>query len=137
MHGTHIMFKACDAFVKRQEGNISSHGTKCSSTTFLVSVKSFNIWRINLECKSAIKRQRQKECIINAIRSWGMPGGSLQLLRETLAESSPTLSDVNDEDIELGERNIKQCKRKISDGHYIEALRVLSSPGVAPYGDAT
>ncbi|GKE24286.1 hypothetical protein Tco_1435798, partial [Tanacetum coccineum] len=43
----------------------------------------------------------------------GMPGGSLQLLRETLAESSPTLSDVNDEDIELGERNIKQCKRKI------------------------
>ncbi|GKC64698.1 hypothetical protein Tco_1097296 [Tanacetum coccineum] len=52
-------------------------------------------------------------------------------------KSPLTLSDVNDEDIELGERNIKQCKRKISDGHYIAALRVLSSPGVAPYSDAT
>nr|GEV89797.1 hypothetical protein [Tanacetum cinerariifolium] len=87
--------------------------------------------RSNFECKSAIKRQRQIECIINAIRSWGMPGGSLQLLRETLAESSPTLSE--DEDIELGERNIKQCKRKISDGHYTAVVRVLTSSGVAPY----
>ncbi|GKC49407.1 hypothetical protein Tco_1072152 [Tanacetum coccineum] len=41
--------------------------------------------RSNLECKSAIKRQRQEESIVNALRSWGMPGGSLQLLRETLA----------------------------------------------------
>ncbi|GJR96990.1 putative reverse transcriptase domain-containing protein [Tanacetum coccineum] len=46
-----------------------------------------------------------EESIINAIRSWGMPGGSLQLLRETLAKSSPNLSDVDDEDIDLGDRN--------------------------------
>ncbi|GJS70528.1 hypothetical protein Tco_0703369 [Tanacetum coccineum] len=93
--------------------------------------------RSNLECKSAIKRQRQEESIVNAIRSWGMLGGSLQLLRETLAESSPSLSHVDDEGIDLGERNIKQCKRKISDGHYTAAVRVLSSSGVAPYSDAT
>ncbi|GKD71342.1 hypothetical protein Tco_1325432, partial [Tanacetum coccineum] len=42
--------------------------------------------RSNLECKSANKRQRQEESIINAIRSWGVPGGSLQLAKETLAE---------------------------------------------------
>ncbi|GKG35862.1 hypothetical protein Tco_0441016 [Tanacetum coccineum] len=66
-----------------------------------------------------------------------MPGDSLQLLRETLTESSLTLSDVGDEDIDLGERNIKQCKRKISDGHYTAVVRVLSSSGVAPYSDAT
>nr|GEY96342.1 putative reverse transcriptase domain-containing protein [Tanacetum cinerariifolium] len=35
------------------------------------------------------------------------------VMRETLAESSPPLSDVDEEDINLGERNIKQCKRKI------------------------
>ncbi|GKA16517.1 putative reverse transcriptase domain-containing protein, partial [Tanacetum coccineum] len=35
------------------------------------------------------------------------------------------------------ERNIKQCKRKICDGHYTAAVRVLSSSGVAPYTDAT
>nr|GEU32583.1 hypothetical protein [Tanacetum cinerariifolium] len=69
--------------------------------------------RSNLECKSAIKRQRQEESIVNAIRYWSFPGGSLQVMRETLAESSPPLSDVDEEDINLGERNIKQCKRKI------------------------
>ncbi|GJW72951.1 hypothetical protein Tco_0132321 [Tanacetum coccineum] len=85
--------------------------------------------RSNLECKSAIKRQRQEESIVNAIRSWSLPGGSLQIMRETLAESSPPLSDVDEEDIDLGERNIKQCKRNICDGHYTAAIRVLSSSG--------
>ncbi|GKD00309.1 hypothetical protein Tco_1170583, partial [Tanacetum coccineum] len=41
------------------------------------------------------------------------------------------------EDIDLGKRNIKQCKRKICDGHYTAAVRVLSSYGVASYNDAT
>ncbi|GJW24930.1 putative reverse transcriptase domain-containing protein [Tanacetum coccineum] len=56
--------------------------------------------------------------IINAIRSWGVPGGSLQLVRETLAESSSHMLDVDEEDIDL-------------------TVRVLSSSGVAPYNDAT
>ncbi|GJY71196.1 putative reverse transcriptase domain-containing protein [Tanacetum coccineum] len=93
--------------------------------------------RSNLECKSAIKRKRQKESIVNAIRSWSLPGGSLQVMRETLAESSPLLSDVDEEHIDLDEWNIKQCKRKICDGHYNAVVRVLSSSGVAPYNDAT
>ncbi|GKD29899.1 hypothetical protein Tco_1240677, partial [Tanacetum coccineum] len=71
--------------------------------------------RSNLKCKYAIKRQRQEEGIVNAIPSWGMPGGSLELLRESLAESSPTLSDVNDEDLDLGERNIKQLMLPFED----------------------
>ncbi|GJT15865.1 putative reverse transcriptase domain-containing protein [Tanacetum coccineum] len=93
--------------------------------------------RNNLECKSAIKRQRQEESIVNAIQSWGTPGGSLQLLKETLAESSPNFLDVDEDDLDLGDRNIKQCKRKICDGHYTAAVRVLSSSGVAPYNEAT
>nr|GEV55546.1 hypothetical protein [Tanacetum cinerariifolium] len=40
----------------------------------------------NLECKSAIKHQRQEESIVNVIQSWSLPGGSLQVMRETLAE---------------------------------------------------
>nr|GEU45132.1 putative reverse transcriptase domain-containing protein [Tanacetum cinerariifolium] len=74
--------------------------------------------RSNLECMSIIKRQHQEESIVNAIQSWGTPGGSLQLLRETLAESSSTYLDVDDDNLDLGERNIKQCMRKICDGHY-------------------
>ncbi|GJZ67415.1 hypothetical protein Tco_0630655 [Tanacetum coccineum] len=93
--------------------------------------------RSNLECKSAIKRQSQEESIVKAIRSWGTSGGSFQLLRKTLAESSPAFLDVDDGDLNLGERNIKQCKRKICDGHYTVAVRVLSSSGVAPYSETT
>ncbi|GJS62464.1 hypothetical protein Tco_0657248 [Tanacetum coccineum] len=85
--------------------------------------------RSNLECKSANKRQRQEESITNAIRSWGVPGGSLQLVRETLAESGPHMLDLDGEDLDLTERNLKQCKRKICDGHYTAAVRVLSSSG--------
>ncbi|GJZ83117.1 hypothetical protein Tco_0648290 [Tanacetum coccineum] len=88
--------------------------------------------RSNLECKSAIKRQRQEESIVNVIRSWSLSGGILQLMKEALAESSPPLSDVAEEGLDLDERNIKQCKRKICDGHYTVAVRVLSSSGVAP-----
>ncbi|GJT08227.1 hypothetical protein Tco_0842689 [Tanacetum coccineum] len=73
--------------------------------------------RSNLECKSAIKRQRQEESIVNAIRSWSLPGGSLQVMRETLAESSPLLSDVDEEDIDMGERNIKHPSHHPSSLH--------------------
>ncbi|GJZ10821.1 hypothetical protein Tco_0545580 [Tanacetum coccineum] len=102
----------------------------------LCLLKTFNPGS-NLECKSANKRRHQEECIANAIRSWGVPGGSLQLVRETLAESGPHMLDLDGEDIDLTERNLKQCKRKICDGHYTTAVRVLSSSGVAPYNDAT
>ncbi|GKD02737.1 hypothetical protein Tco_1177711, partial [Tanacetum coccineum] len=78
--------------------------------------------RSNLECKLAIKRQHQEESIVNAIRSLSFPSGSLQGINETLAESSPPLSDVDEEDIDLAEHNIKQCKRKICDGHYTIAV---------------
>ncbi|GJT74108.1 hypothetical protein Tco_1040833 [Tanacetum coccineum] len=93
--------------------------------------------RSNIECKFAIKRQRQEESIAIAIRSWGMPGGSLQLVREALAEPSPSWSNIDDGNLESGEWNVKQCKRKICDGHYTEAVRLLSSSSVAPYNDAT
>nr|GEX97058.1 hypothetical protein [Tanacetum cinerariifolium] len=102
----------------------------------LCLLKTF-VPRSNLECKSAIKRQRQEESIANAIRSWSLPGGSLQLVRETLAEPYPQWSAIDEEGIDLSERNVKQCKRKICDGHYTDALRVLSSSGVAPYYDDT
>ncbi|GJZ93432.1 hypothetical protein Tco_0665497 [Tanacetum coccineum] len=58
-------------------------------------------------------------------------------LRETLAESAPPMLDLDREDLDLTDRNLKQCKRKICDGHYTAAVRVLSSSGVAPYNDAT
>nr|GEZ02301.1 hypothetical protein [Tanacetum cinerariifolium] len=75
--------------------------------------------------------------IANAIRSWGIPGGSLQLVREALAKPSPSWSNVDEEKLDLDEQNVKQCKRKICDGHYTVSIRVLSSFGIVPYNDAT
>ncbi|GJZ90220.1 hypothetical protein Tco_0662147 [Tanacetum coccineum] len=72
--------------------------------------------RSNLECKSANKRQCQEESITNAIRSWGVPGGSWQLVRETLTESASPMLDLDEENLDL---------------------KFLSSSGVAPYNDAT
>nr|GEV25251.1 hypothetical protein [Tanacetum cinerariifolium] len=69
-------------------------------------------------------------------RAEGIPGGSLQLVRETLVESSSHMFDVDDEDLDLSERNLKQCRRKICDGYYTAAVRVLFSSGIAPYNDA-
>ncbi|GKD00132.1 hypothetical protein Tco_1170406 [Tanacetum coccineum] len=86
-----------------------------------------------LEIGLFANRLHTEESITNAIRSWGVLGGSLQLVRETLAESGPPMLDLDGEDLDLSERNLKQCKRKICDGHYTADVRVLSSSGVAPY----
>ncbi|GJZ06821.1 hypothetical protein Tco_0540614, partial [Tanacetum coccineum] len=66
-----------------------------------------------------------------------IPSGSLQLVNEALAKPSISWSNIDEENLEVGERNVKQCKRKICDGHYTTTVRVLSSSGVAPYNDAT
>ncbi|GJX95014.1 hypothetical protein Tco_0349600 [Tanacetum coccineum] len=45
--------------------------------------------------------------------------------------------DLDREDLDLIDRNLNRCKRKICDDHYTADVRVLSSSGVAPYNDAT
>ncbi|GKB86694.1 RNA-directed DNA polymerase, eukaryota [Tanacetum coccineum] len=52
-------------------------------------------------------------------------------------EASVKKSNIDEENLDLGERNVEQYKRMICDGHYTTAVRVLSSPGVSPYIDAT
>ncbi|CAO2836311.1 unnamed protein product [Amaranthus hypochondriacus] len=93
--------------------------------------------RSSSESRSAVKRRHQEESISRAICTWSAPGGMLQLVRDTMAEDSPTFSMVGDEDLDLEDRNIKQCSRKVCDGHYTAVVRVLSSSGVASYNDAT
>ncbi|GJT47130.1 putative reverse transcriptase domain-containing protein, partial [Tanacetum coccineum] len=63
--------------------------------------------------------------------------GSFQLIREALAEPPTSWLNTDGENLDLDKRNIKKCKRKICDGNYTVAVRVLSSSGVAPYNDVT
>ncbi|GJV87778.1 reverse transcriptase domain-containing protein [Tanacetum coccineum] len=66
------------------------------------------------------------------------PRSSIEfIMKEALAEPSPSWSNIDEENLNMGEQNVKQCKRKIYDGQYTTAVRVLSSSGVAPYNDAT
>ncbi|GJR29603.1 putative reverse transcriptase domain-containing protein [Tanacetum coccineum] len=85
----------------------------------------------------AITRQSMSTNLVVFEEAEGIPGGSLQLVREALAKPSPSWSNIDEESLDLGERNVRQCKRKICDDHYNAAVRVLSSSGVAPYNDAT
>ncbi|GKE51973.1 hypothetical protein Tco_1487129 [Tanacetum coccineum] len=75
--------------------------------------------------------------VLKGAHDKGVPLSSLQLVRETLAEFAPPMLDLDGSDHDLTKRNLKQCKRKICDGHYTAAIRVLSSSGVAPYNDVT
>ncbi|GJV02597.1 hypothetical protein Tco_1336166 [Tanacetum coccineum] len=60
------------------------------------------------------------------------------LFSKGLPESAPPMLDLDGSDHDLTERNLKQCKRNICDGHYTTAaVRVLSSSGVAPYNVVT
>ncbi|GKB04677.1 putative reverse transcriptase domain-containing protein [Tanacetum coccineum] len=59
----------------------------------------------------------------------GVPGGSWQLVRETLTESASPMLDLDEENLDLSEQNLKQCKRKIYDVHYTTAS-ALSLPDI-------
>ncbi|GKA81837.1 hypothetical protein Tco_0788529 [Tanacetum coccineum] len=62
---------------------------------------------------------------------------SCWLVREALAESFTLWSDNGKENLNLDEQKVKQCKRKICDGHYTIAVRVFSASGVVLYNDVT
>nr|GEV74966.1 ABC transporter A family member 9-like [Tanacetum cinerariifolium] len=50
----------------------------------------------------------KEESINSTIRSWGVLGGSLQLVREALAESVSLMLDLDEDGLDLSERNLKQ-----------------------------
>ncbi|KAL8134385.1 hypothetical protein AgCh_009420 [Apium graveolens] len=140
-----IMYPTDDQFKHLLTVTTQSHASSACkrnvasySTGFLRTKKHCHFHAIMKIFKDAgIEHQCQEESIANAIRSWSVPGGSLQLARETLAGNSPSLLEVDDENLDLGEHNINQCKRKIIGGHYTAAVRVLSSFGFDPYNAAT
>ncbi|GJV21600.1 retrovirus-related pol polyprotein from transposon TNT 1-94 [Tanacetum coccineum] len=85
------------------------------------------------ECKSILAETSRTLGESNSIRDSCLV--ALQN-KQTEFERYKAFND-HKEDLDLSERNLKQCKRKICDGHYTAAVRVLSSFGVALYNDAT
>ncbi|GJX13286.1 hypothetical protein Tco_0205044 [Tanacetum coccineum] len=78
-----------------------------------------------------------RRIITNAPCDLGVPLVVICAAKKALAEPSPSWLNIDEKNLDLGERNVKQCKRKICDGYYTTTVRVFSSSGVAPYNDAT
>nr|GEY13621.1 hypothetical protein [Tanacetum cinerariifolium] len=80
-----------------------------------------------------------KTSLITHLRDRHCNGEAQALTKHSILSDLVVLRGLrwDEGDLELSEQNLKQCNRKICDGHYTTTVRVLSSSGVAPYNDVT
>nr|GEW56779.1 hypothetical protein [Tanacetum cinerariifolium] len=106
--------------------------SKCRHNIGFVSPPDCGDGVVSIECKSGTKRQRHEESITNAIRSWGNPCGSLQLVKETLAGPSPSWSNIDEENLGVGERNAKHTLKPVPSLPHtpIDYHQLTASPAV-------
>jgi len=75
------------------------------------------------------------------LAKWRETDGFAELVGGVLSESEQVGSGNGGEDFEEKDKkmgpNIKQCLRKVVDGHFTAAVEVLGSSGVAPYNEDT
>ncbi|GJR22593.1 hypothetical protein Tco_0971120 [Tanacetum coccineum] len=81
--------------------------------------------------RSGERERCQFESISRAILRWKDPVDRLGLVSDRLAELTPSFSGVKKSN-KHDEANVVQCKRKLGDGHFTAAIKVLTSSGVAP-----
>ncbi|GJW41559.1 hypothetical protein Tco_0067404 [Tanacetum coccineum] len=81
--------------------------------------------------RSGERERCQFECISCVILRWRDPVDKLRLVSDRLAELTPSFSGVKKSN-KHDEANVVQCKRKLGDGHFTAAIKVLTSSGVAP-----
>nr|GEZ97617.1 hypothetical protein [Tanacetum cinerariifolium] len=86
--------------------------------------------------RSGERERCQLEHISRAILRWRDPIERLGLVSGRLADLTPSFSGVKKSD-KHDEANVIQCKRKLGDGHFTAAIKVLTSSGVAPSNPET
>lgn len=82
------------------------------------------------EKRSGNRKALPQKYIFAALTTWNELGGPFKLL-DTLFEETSCPPSLNLDEIPKRD-NMKQCLRKISDGHYSAAVKVLTSSGIAP-----
>ncbi|KAD6455032.1 hypothetical protein E3N88_09738 [Mikania micrantha] len=93
------------------------------------------------EHRSGNRKSLQCQSIRRSLAAWGDEDGFVELILSLLAQPSnespsldkPSSSSVNP----TNHPNVKQCLRKVADGHFTAAVKVLCSSGVAPFGNDT
>ena len=93
------------------------------------------------ERRSGNRKSLQQSSILKSLATWGEDDGIKTLIKIMLDGSGlGPLGQGGDDFLEEGKTsntNIRQCLRKVADGHFTAAVKVLSSSGVAPYCDDT
>ncbi|GKB56610.1 hypothetical protein Tco_0912796 [Tanacetum coccineum] len=93
------------------------------------------------ERRSENRKSLQQSFILKSLATWGKDDGIATLVKSILDGS--VLGSFSQgrgnflEEGATGNSNIKQCLRKVADGNFTAAVKVLSSFGVAPYCDDT
>ncbi|KAL8127113.1 hypothetical protein AgCh_014143 [Apium graveolens] len=81
--------------------------------------------------RSGERERRQLEHISSAILRWRDPGDRMGLVKDRLAFLT-TYTRRLQKSRNFEEANMFQCKRKLADGHFTAAIKVLTSSGVTP-----
>ncbi|KAL8148315.1 hypothetical protein AgCh_005618 [Apium graveolens] len=77
------------------------------------------------------RERRQFEHISSAILRWRDPGDMMGLVKDRLAFLTTSTRRLQ-KSRNFEEANLFQCKRKLADGHFTAAIKVLTSSSVAP-----
>ncbi|KAJ0538826.1 putative reverse transcriptase domain-containing protein [Helianthus annuus] len=93
------------------------------------------------ERRSGNRKSLQCLSIQRALAAWGNGDGFAELILSLFAEPSEVVTRPNDpphgSNNSRAGTNVKQCLRKVADGHFTAAVKVLCSSGVAPLGENT
>ncbi|KAJ0549002.1 hypothetical protein HanIR_Chr08g0390151 [Helianthus annuus] len=92
------------------------------------------------ERRSGNRKSLQCNNILHALTIWKDGSGFDELvssLLDSVGEAGTLRRECRTEGDKDKDPNIKQCIRKVRDGHFTAAVKVLSSSGVAPLCDST
>ncbi|KAD5961704.1 hypothetical protein E3N88_13177 [Mikania micrantha] len=92
------------------------------------------------ERRSGNRKSLQCSNILRALTVWKDGSGFDDLvssLLDSVEETGAPKGECRREEDKERDPNIKQCLRKVRDGHFTAAVKVLCSSGVAPLGDST
>nr|GEV67833.1 putative reverse transcriptase domain-containing protein [Tanacetum cinerariifolium] len=91
------------------------------------------------ERRSRNRKSLQQSSILKSLAMWGKVDDITTLVKSILDGSALGSFGQGGGDFlkegATGNTNIKQCLRKVADGHFTAAVKVLSSSGVAPYSE--
>ncbi|KAK2455796.1 hypothetical protein QL285_003218 [Trifolium repens] len=90
--------------------------------------------------RSGNRKSLQQHHILECLATWRETNGLAKLVDRVLGSyrhGQGYGKDNIEEENHKMDTNIKQCLRKVADGHFTAAIKVLGSSGVAPYNEDT